>query len=187
VAASPEPSSGSPIQRSLADATRRIQGIIDAAERAADEIRADAEDAAQSYLVEKRDEVDRLVEDRAEALRELVRSLVSRAEELRGQAQDMAREVETMFAGLTDIRADEPASGSKKWTGPKPVAYAGTNASERASGDQAQEPPEEAVLRATQLAVAGSGRVEIEEALRREFGLEQPTGLVDDILGPSQD
>jgi hypothetical protein len=178
------------VQRSLADATRRIQGIIDAAEQAANEIRADAEEAAQAYLAEKRQEADRLVERRAEALRDLVSSLANRAEVLRGQAQDMAHEVETMFASLTDpgmsepAPVPEPASSSKAWTGPRPVAYPGTGSPGTGSGD-AQEPPEEAVLRATQLAVAGTDRSEIEETLRSEFGLEQPAGLVDDILGPS--
>ena len=167
------------------------RGIIDAAEQAANEIRADAEEAAQAYLAEKRQEADRLVEERAEALRDLVSSLVNRAEVLRGHAQDMAHEVETMFASLTDSAMSEPApvlepaSSSKTRTGPRPVAYPGTGASGTPSGDAAQDPPEEAVLRATQLAVAGTDRSEIEETLRSEFGLEQPAGLVDDILGPS--
>ena len=41
-----------------------------------------------------------------------------------------------------------------------------------------------ALLRATQLAVGGSGRSEIEAALRREFGVAEPAEILDRILGP---
>ncbi|HYH62647.1 MAG TPA: hypothetical protein VD766_12340, partial [Solirubrobacterales bacterium] len=63
--------------------------------------------------------------------------------------------------------------------GPTPTAYPGTSASSSESA-----PPEEAVLRATQMAVAGSPRSDIEVALRDEFGLDDPGSVVDDILGP---
>ncbi len=46
-------------------------------------------------------------------------------------------------------------------------------------------PPEEAVLRATQMAVAGSSRSEIEATLSDEFGLADATPVVNDILGPA--
>jgi predicted nucleic acid-binding Zn-ribbon protein len=44
----------------------------------------------------------------------------------------------------------------------------------------------EAVLRATQMAVAGSERDEIEAEMRDEFGVGDPARLVDQVLGVSQ-
>ena len=48
-----------------------------------------------------------------------------------------------------------------------------------------RHPPEEAILRATQMAVAGSSRSEIEATLRDEFGLADAGAVVNDILGPA--
>ena len=42
---------------------------------------------------------------------------------------------------------------------------------------------EEAILRATQLAVSGASRGEIESTLRSEFGLSDPSTVVGEILG----
>jgi hypothetical protein len=48
------------------------------------------------------------------------------------------------------------------------------------------ESPDAALLRAAQLAVAGSGRTEIEAALRRDFGVAEPADILDQILPPEQ-
>jgi hypothetical protein len=42
---------------------------------------------------------------------------------------------------------------------------------------------EEVLLRATQMAIAGSSRDEIASALRAEFGIADPGPIVDGILG----
>jgi hypothetical protein len=41
-----------------------------------------------------------------------------------------------------------------------------------------------AMLRATQMAVAGESREAIDRVLREEFGLEQTGPLLDQVLGP---
>jgi hypothetical protein len=56
----------------------------------------------------------------------------------------------------------------------------GTVSSGRRGGD---EVPEEAVLRATQMAVEGNPREEIDRALRRKFGLTDTAPILDEILG----
>jgi hypothetical protein len=43
---------------------------------------------------------------------------------------------------------------------------------------------EDAVLRATQMAVAGNSREEIETVLRTEFGVSDPASVTNEILGP---
>lgn len=44
---------------------------------------------------------------------------------------------------------------------------------------------DEALLRATQMAIAGRSRGDIAEQLRSEFGLQDPTAVLDQVLGPS--
>ena len=58
--------------------------------------------------------------------------------------------------------------------GPVPVEQPSSASSERI--------PEQAVLRATQMAVAGTERTEIERMLRVEFGIDDPAAVVDEML-----
>jgi hypothetical protein len=79
---------------------------------------------------------------------------------------------------------------------PAPRAYAGTGRGPDSAWEP--EPPsrdaatargaelrESAVIRATQLAISGSARSEIEAALREDFGFEDPRPIVDEVLGPA--
>jgi len=45
------------------------------------------------------------------------------------------------------------------------------------------EVPNDAVLRATRMAVAGSSREAIEAELREDFGITDPAAILDDVLG----
>jgi hypothetical protein len=56
----------------------------------------------------------------------------------------------------------------------------GASSNDSAAGDGSRE---EALLKATQMAVADSSSAEIEEALRSDFGIENPQGIVDEVLG----
>src|SRR2546427_454345 len=114
-----------------------MQGIIDAAERAATEIRADARSEADTYLQERRREAER-----EEPVR---RTTISAAPDL-GAAASSA-EPETATAQATERKV-----------------------------------PEEALLRATQMAIAGSQRAEIERVLEAEFHVVESSAVVDEIL-----
>lgn len=52
-------------------------------------------------------------------------------------------------------------------------------------GPSLADPPEEALIKATQLAVAGTERDQIAAVLREEFGLGDPGPVLDRIMGPS--
>lgn len=79
-----------------------------------------------------------------------------------------------------------PEPGSVLDPGPAPIAYPGIGA---AAGDVPEAPTapddEEVVLRATQMAVSGSSRAEIQAALTKEFDLPDAEPLLDEILGES--
>jgi hypothetical protein len=170
--------SESQLRRSVTEATARIQEIIDAAERVAEEIRADAEAEASRYLDERKRDADRLAEEQARRLSELSDLLAERARYVREQVEALTdaleRTVANIRAGTTPPAAAEtepPVAGEEREAPPQ--------TSVRDSGGV-----EEPLLRATQMAVGGSERGEIERTLRREFGVEEPNAIVDRILGP---
>lgn len=144
---------------SAADAASRLATIVDAAERAAASVIDDAEAQAQRQLEEAHERADRIV---AARLREL-------ADEL-----------------------DPPGSGERRGGHLKPVeveADAGEG-EQGAEGDGAEPlTPRRsgsagARLLATQMAISGADREEIEARLRRGFEIEDTDEILDAILGP---
>jgi hypothetical protein len=126
--------------------------IVDAAERAAAGVIDDAERDAQQHLDEARDRADRIV---AERLRELADQL------------------------------DPPGAGERRTGHLKPV---------ESPAEEEREDPEElaprrsgsagARLLATQMAVSGADRKEIDARLRNGFDIEDTNEILDAILGP---
>jgi cell division septum initiation protein DivIVA len=167
----------SELRRSVSEVSARIEEIIDAAERAAESIRGEAEAEAKRYLAEREREADRMAEERARELGELAEVLAERAryvsEQVEGLSQALERTVARMRAGGMPSESSETGL---ELGGDEPEAR---SASSPRVGGGAEEP----LLRATQMAVAGSERTEIERMLRREFGVEDPNVIVDQILG----
>jgi hypothetical protein len=184
---------GKSLSESMASAAERIQEIVDAAERIAADIRTEAETEAEEYLEQRRRDADQLTVERSRELQEISATLADHATRVKEQAEDLVRSVDAAVAKMTaappevkDVpplaaapdpesdAADVPPAGA-----PRPTAYAGKGGnSENPSGTR-----EDALVRATQMAVAGHERAEIEAALASEFGIEEPGPLVDDILG----
>jgi uncharacterized phage infection (PIP) family protein YhgE len=164
------------LQRSAAAASEKIQAIIDTAERVANEIQTEADAEARRYLDERRREADRLAEERIGQLSQLSRSLVRRIDRVQGLADELAQELEAAVSSLGEI-GKAPA---------KPQEASGTAEAQQQT-DADGDVSEEAVLRATQLAVSGSSREEIESVLAAEFELEDAGAVADDILGRAED
>ena len=158
----------SSLREALAAAGERVVEIVDSAERVADEIRAEAEAEAAEYLRARRAEADRLYEARADELAEIVNGLPDRSERL---WRDLAALTAELQRASHRIRAAAAAPEAQTAAASEP---AGTQPSERI--------PEEAVLRAAQLAVVGTDRAEIQRALSSEFGLSDPAAVTDQLL-----
>lgn len=157
----------------------RIQQILDTAEQAAADIRAEAEAASASYVRERQYEADRLVEERAREFTNLTHSLSARIEGLQREASALADALEqarSSLAALGRVTAPEPAPEVPAPDPPSPPPEAS-----RPNG-QGDRIPEQAVLRATQMVVAGAERTEIERMLRVEFGVDDPASVVDEML-----
>jgi hypothetical protein len=194
----------SPLGRSLTDATNKISEIVDAAERVAHEIQADAENEARNYLEDRRQDADALVVERSAELSELTQSLTKKVEKLRNEVESMVKDLDQTVERMRGLSGPQPGSGdaepgprtassdsvqpaSGSEPIPRPVAYQGTARHDAAAAeaDSDAQKREHAMLRATQLAVAGTSRGEIEDTLEREFGIADAGSVVDEILGPA--
>ncbi len=134
---------------SASEATERLARIVDAAERAAESVLADAEEQARQHVEEARARADRVA---AERLREV-------ADELDPSEPDRAR--------TPHLKSVEPA----------PATDEDSPATRHLGAAGAR-------LLATQMAVSGSSRKEIEERLRSGFDIQSTDEILDAILGP---
>jgi hypothetical protein len=222
---SPGSTESTGLRRAVSDVTRRLQEIIDAAEAAAEEIRAEAKTQAAAetaeYVEERRRAADAVVEEQLGAVAEATGPLTERLAELRRQAIAIAEEVDRALAAIRELSFSAPprpavAGPSAVPSSPEPAedprqmrsaedspqvrpaedsppararpaapvfAYPGTSASASVA-EGSPESEEMILLRATQMAVAGSDRTEIERTLRLEFSIEDPSEIVSEILGP---
>jgi hypothetical protein len=256
----PGSESQTPLRQSLTDATERIEAVIEAAEKAAAGIIADAEAEAQRYLEESRARADQVAADRALAMTEVTDDLLEQAREVKRQSDDLiialdrtrrqfdggdptphpaaaapqpeyspapepesaepesaetftfphlkpvdpepAPEVEQEPAYVGEpavaeesVAFEEPAAFEESAPFEQPSALGGPEGNGEAdigvdagnNGDAEADSDElstGARLIATQMAVAGSSRPEIESRLRSEFGIDDAGPMLDSILGP---
>jgi vacuolar-type H+-ATPase subunit H len=182
-----------------AKTSERIQLIIDAAEQAAAGIIDDAEAQARQYLEEARARADRIAAQRATKMWSFTDDLIERAEAVKQQSDELLRALDEARQGVEKALREEPgpeALGAERWQPREAVAppaepepAADSNAEPRHEPQPprpaADSPPSEgARLLATQMAVAGSNRAEIESRLQNEFGIRDTGPMLDAILGP---
>jgi RNA polymerase sigma factor (sigma-70 family) len=136
----------------------------------------------------------------------LMDSLAERARVLQRESESMVRALEEAIARIREVASAPlgPRSGTEPRPGDRPAPSRASEAGRRrpASLESAERGTaeagrwrratlptgaghEEALLRATQMAIGGRGRAEIEAALRGEFGVSRPEEIVDLILGPA--
>jgi len=147
---------------SAADAAARLATIVDAAERAAAGVIDEAERQAQDHLEDARARADRIV---AARLRELADQLDPTA----ASRPEPAAERRGGHLKPVEGSADTEEHGGDG----EPTAL-------RRSGSAG------ARLLATQMAVSGASRAEIEQRLRSGFEIDDTDEILDAILGPAE-
>lgn len=173
--------------RSLATTTaERLASIVEAAEQAAVAVIDDAEKQGRARLEEARAEADRIVADRLDSLSELTDSLIAQAEAITSQSDRLLSSLEEAKRRLNAERKEpeEPSRGSHLSAVAaveEPAAAESTNSRPPAAQGGASAG---ARLLATQMAVSGSSREEIESRLRSGFEIEDTGSILDAILGP---
>ncbi|HEX5592454.1 MAG TPA: hypothetical protein VFX35_03790 [Solirubrobacterales bacterium] len=173
-------------QKELRETTaERLEAIVEAAERAAESVIDDAEAQAHRYLAQARVEADRAAEGRISELSELIDSLLGQAVSLRREAEQLQATLEEARSRIDPERPVEPTDPASPPEAPRLRAVPG--AEETAPAPEAR--PADAAgarLLATQMAVSGSSREEIEARLRNRFEIEDTTPILDAILGPEE-
>jgi hypothetical protein len=190
-----KPSDISKQQRALrATTAERLEAIVEAAERAAESVLDDAEAQARRHLAQARAEAERIGGSRASDLAETIDSLLVQALNLREEAERLLSTLEEVKARVDAVEAEPP---------PRPVAEEPREVEQElprlravtaTPADEAPAPELEvkrsdaagARLLATQMAVEGSSREEIEQRLRKRFEIEDPDAILDAILGPEE-
>ncbi len=164
--------------------------IVEAAERAASKVIDDAEAQARERLEGAEAEADRLVSERLAALGGLTDSLVAQSEGIRRQSERLLASLEEARdlirdGGADGSGADEEATGPLRGshlTAVAPVEEEPSIEDERPAPERGT--PAGARLLATQMAVSGSSREEIESRLRSGFEIDDTGSILDAILGP---
>jgi cell division septum initiation protein DivIVA len=182
-----KPSSASDEQRALrADTAERLEAIVEAAERAAESVIDDAETQARRYLAQARAEADRLGEGRDSGLVELIETLIGQAASLRQEAERLQATLEqardSIGQGETPEQPREPEQ-------PEAPRLRAVSEPEEPQGETVEDRRADAAgarLLATQMAVSGSSREEIELRLRNRFEIEDADAILDAILGPEE-
>lgn len=183
--AAPEPAarSGPSVRRTALELAGRIEEILETAERFALEIQQEAEASAQRYLDERRRETDRELEERLRdgdrGLEERVLAAARIGSSLRHEAERVLEQISVLERTADEALAALGHSGESQASG---VPEAGQGATVEEIREPRRPVPEEALLRAAQMAVGGSSRDEIERALTAEFRITAPGAVVDEIL-----
>ncbi|HET9593767.1 MAG TPA: hypothetical protein VFP17_12725 [Solirubrobacterales bacterium] len=171
-----------------ATTAERLEAIVEAAERAAESVIDDAEAQARRYLAQAQADADRAGDRRLADLSVTIDALL-------GQAASLRREAERMQAVLEEakLRIDPEGSPAPVEEAPEPEGLSSVEAGPRlravpGAEEAAPEPKladaAGARLLATQMAVSGSSREEIESRLRNRFEIEDTSPILDAILGP---
>jgi hypothetical protein len=168
-----------------ADTAERLEAIVEAAERAATSVIDDAEAQARRYLAQARAEADRLEEGRSSGLAELIDSLLAQATSLRQEAERLQVALEEA-KGL--IEGGGPTEPPRQPEQPEPPRLRAVSVPEepQPGADDPRADAAGARLLATQMAVSGSSREEIELRLRNRFEIEDTDPILDAILGPEE-
>ena len=186
--------------------TERLQTVLEAAERAAEAIRYDAEEQARQHLAGAQQRADGLTAERVRLISQLTDDLIEHASVVRHHSAQMVGALEQAITAVTG-RLDEvkgggalpldpppqgsigrgrPAEGTTFRYGPgspgAPLQPQADVVAEASARPAPGPPPAAALLRATQLAVSGASRDSIAEALRTEFGID-PTPVLAQVLG----
>jgi hypothetical protein len=144
--------------------------VIAAAERAAGAIRADAEEQARRQLNEARRRTELLAAERLRMIAQLTDGLIEQAETVR---EHSARMVATLQRATDEISG---GLGLPSGEAPDPAGL------ERERTAPARASQSEALLIATELAVAGESRETIAARIRAQLGVD-PEPVLKRILG----
>jgi hypothetical protein len=158
------------LRRSLHEVAKQaVDELVASAETAAEEIHREAESAADRYAETRRREVDVMVEGVRTRMEEAFGSLRAEIAEIESRALSATVEAARPDADPAPPDSVEPAAAEPAGSQVRPAAGGERNT---------------ALATAGQLASIGRDRGEIEAVLRKDFGIERPGEIVNEVLPP---
>jgi len=185
-----------------------FESVLESVERAALEIIDEAEAEAQKRISSAEEEARRLVGERATELQNASGALLDQADAVRRRADAL---LEALDAAIAEVGEEAPADSpdERDAVEPTPGAAEAIAAAQSALREPAEAPsgaerinalrerlseigrrppqappkrPDEgAVLLATQMAVSGASRNQIEARLRNDFGIDDPSAILEGL------
>ncbi len=162
----------------------RLAAIVEAAEKAAVSVIDDAEQQARQHLEAAEAEAERLVADRLGELSDLTDSLVAQAEDISIRSSQLVASLEEAKLRLSGGEAAAMPTRANHLTAVAPVEEPAADPVQLQSDNGEIATPAGARLLATQMAVSGNSRAEIDARLRHGFEIEDTASILDAILGP---
>jgi hypothetical protein len=157
------------LRRSLHEVAKQaVDELVASAETAAEEIHREAESAADRYAETRRREVDVMVEGVRTRMEEAFNSLRAEITEIESRALTATVEAARPDADPAPPDTVEPAAAEPAGLKVRPAGGARNTA----------------LATAGQLASIGRDRGEIEAVLRKDFGIERPGEIVNEVLPP---
>jgi hypothetical protein len=157
------------LRRSLHEVAKQaVDELVASAESAADEIHREAESAADRYAETRRREVDVMVDGVRTRMEEAFQSLRAEIAEIESRALSVTARAAEAGADPAPPESAEPAAPEPAESKPRPGGGARSTA----------------LMTAGQLASIGRDRSEIEAVLRKDFGVERPGEIVNEVLPP---
>jgi hypothetical protein len=182
---------GASLRGVVGRATEEIQQTLATAEREIEMLQAEAEAEAERYMEAARAEAERVERERLVAISAQTDALTEQLHSLRDGVEATLAAIDRTLANLQQQPGVRDGERGPRPLRPRPRMAEAPPPPVDLRQDVPPPPvapdrpaPEEAMLHATQMAVAGSGREEIEDTLRTEYGLADPARLVTEILGP---
>ena len=160
----------------------RVDTVLQAAERAAADIRRDAEQWAQRHMEDTRRRADELAAQRVQELSSITDDLLSRAQAVARQSDDLINALDAASRRALKVPRRRQDDGGEDPGRPDPE-QGPEPADPPSNGPIAPAPrpvSDGARLLVTQMAVAGSNRETISSRLRQEFGIEDPSAILDE-------
>jgi len=174
------PAGGSDV---VSEASERLATIVNAAERAAEQVIDDAEARAREILAEAEADADKIRGEAIAAVERARRELGALTSEPEsGPEQVSAPPSRTNHLSAVPTTDEPEPEGSAQLAAATPPPDAEPEPTP--AGGSKRGTPAGARLLATQMAVSGSSREEIEARLRNGFEIEDTTAILDAILGP---
>ncbi|MBA3865151.1 MAG: hypothetical protein H0X42_02195 [Solirubrobacterales bacterium] len=175
-----------------AETSQRLAQIVAAAELSAKQVIDDAEAEGRRFLGRAEAEADRIVAERLALLVAAAEALAARVEAIGRESEQLLEQLKAIRVGLgegasLDPGAVEPERGARPHlSAVAPVEAASEEAATQSGSEGEDRTPAGARLLATQMAVLGSSREEIDARLKKGFEIEDTGAIMDAILGPEE-